>query len=281
MNGKPGAFRNRQIAALDQRLARRRFRKRLRGSKEKSNWQPWISTLIALLALFVSLTTAFFTFFYQSDELEVAVSAGAFRFVDKPEFYAPESMTFINSGTRALTVLSVSQLIVQPTDQVPEPDCQHGYAQRLALNFEPTVVKPNEMVAKAATSFKLPPPMVTKGAMFFNRPQSNDLARTPMSPPQLFSLDAAPKPDPQPYQAVDRSKFAQARGLLFVACMTFELVATNGLRWHKTIEVLRTRGTMPYLTRWVTDYPQYLIRRNGLRTLVDQDPLTNNLVDHD
>jgi len=252
-----------------------------RPAMKKETWQFWIGTPVALVALLTSLTTAYLTLFYQSDELEVAVSAGAFRFVNKPEFYAPESMTFINSGTRALTVQSVSQLIVQPTDQVPEPDCQHGYAQRLALNFEPIVVKPNEMVAKAATSFKPPPPMAVKGAMFFNRPQSNDLARTPMSAPQLFSLESTPKPDPQPYQAVDRSKFAQERGLFFVVCMTFELVATNGLRWYKSIEILRTRGTIPYLSRLVADYPQYLIRRSKFRTQVDQDPPTNNLVDRD
>jgi hypothetical protein len=253
-----------------------------RPAKQKINWQFWIGSPIALVALIVSVTTGYFTLFYQSDELGVAVSAGPIRFVSKPVFFVPQSMTFINSGTRPLTLLSVSQLIVQPTDQVPEPDCQHGYAQRLALSFELTVVKPNEMVAKTPTSFKPPPnESAMKGQMFVNRRQTNELTPEFYHQPKFFPLESAPQPDPKPYQEVDRSKFAQSRGLLFVVCMTFELVSADSIRWYKTIEVLRTEGTLQFLTVTTKEYPQYLIRRNRFRTLDDMDPPSNHLINHE
>ena len=95
------------------------FRKRLRDpEKKKASWQFWIGSPTAWLALFISSTTAFFTLFYHSDELRVAVSGGiAARlelFADEKTgtpyrgvtVSTPRRFTFINSGSRPIAVLS-------------------------------------------------------------------------------------------------------------------------------------------------------------------------------
>jgi hypothetical protein len=229
------------------------FRKRLHGpEKEKPNWQFWVGSPIAWLALLVSSTTAFFTFFYHSDELRVTVSGGTFRLVDKPEFHAPISMTFINTGTRPIAVLGVEQLVVQPTKQFPNPDCEHGYVQRQSLIFEHTVVKASDTVAKTPTRFKPPVPEDVRD----------------------------PIPDPKPFQSIARSDFNKSRGLFFVVCMTFEILATDTLDWRKTVKVLEVKGeSLQFLYPIWISAPQHLIKRNRFQTSVADDPWKNDLVE--
>jgi hypothetical protein len=51
------------------------FRKRLRGAeKQKTNWQYWIGSPTAWLALVLSAATGFYTFLYHSDELSVVIA---------------------------------------------------------------------------------------------------------------------------------------------------------------------------------------------------------------
>jgi hypothetical protein len=127
------------------------FRKRLRGpKKEKANWQFWIGSPTAWLALCLSAGTAFYTFIYHSDELSVFVpNAGLTYSEGRTSVSPPSTIALINTGSRPLTVMWVDLHLVQSTRQIARPSCQSGSAIAFRLDFEPTVVKPYETVVKA------------------------------------------------------------------------------------------------------------------------------------
>ncbi len=127
------------------------FRKRLRGpDREKTNWQFWIGSPTAWLALFLSSTTAFYTFLYHSDELRVAIIPGDVQLVPgKVRVEPPERFTFINSGSRPIAVLAADISVNQPDKGVPYPDCISGVGAPLFLKLEETVVKPYDAVVKS------------------------------------------------------------------------------------------------------------------------------------
>ena len=213
------------------------FRKRLRGpEKTKSNWQFWIGSPTAWLALFLSATTGFYTFLYNSDELSVVIAGGGVAASDDEKDYgvrAPRSVTLINTGSRPIAVLRIQMIVAERLQGAAPATCEaHWKEQVYDLDFEHTVIKPYDVVVKA---------MKFEGAN---------------SPLELRDFPT-PKKGVIPYYAE------------VVFCMGFDLVATD--TWvRKTIErehaILNTGGWSSYGSKFD---PVYLIKRNRFRTEVD------------
>lgn len=220
------------------------FRKRLYGAEEQRvNWQFWIGSPTAWIALILSAVTAFYTFLYHSDELSVVVGRPSiFLTMDGDiEVRAPSSITFINSGSRPVAVTGIQMMLVQPTEKVAEPKCRNsGAYQYFSVTFEQTVIKPYDTVAKAIK---------------FDETQSSlDTKRVVMS------------------EANKKLK----RDQIVVACLEFEIVAADTAGWRKVVQVERvTLSGVGSTDLSVQDArPLYLIKRNRFWTSVGGDGST-------
>jgi hypothetical protein len=136
------------------------FRKRLRvPKKEKSNWSSWIGSPTAWLALVISSTTAFFSLFYHSDELSVVANTGNVWLTapDKVSPSAPNTFTFVNSGSRPIALLSAILGYAQPTREIARPECctecWRGQIVNQRLRLEQTVVKPYDTMVRSIRHF--------------------------------------------------------------------------------------------------------------------------------
>jgi hypothetical protein len=218
------------------------FRKRLRGpDKEKGNWQFWIGSPTAWLALLLSSTTAFYTFLYHSDELSVVIDSPSIVLDNdgKLAVHSPSSVTFINSGSRPVAVTGIQLILVQPIENFPDPQCRgSGSYSNLSLEFEQTVVKPYDAVAKPLG--------------FYNK-------------------------KPLEEEKVELTKENTGKGESVLAvCLKFSIAATDAAGWIKTIDLGKTTMGRPGFSTSEDkseDPPAYLIKRNRFWTEVDRDGL--------
>ena len=144
------------------------FRDRLKKpKKEKSiNWQQWIGSPTAWLALLLSASSFFYTFLYHSDELSVVmdnptITPAGEEFVITP----PPSMTFINSGSRPVAITSAIAILVQNHPHTVECEERRELTTEIPLVFEQTVVKPYDAVARVM-KFEKPTMSFKKAAIF-------------------------------------------------------------------------------------------------------------------
>jgi hypothetical protein len=136
------------------------FRRRMRGpEKVKTNWQFWIGSPTAWLALVISSATAFYTFIYYSDELSVVLPLQFSAYDDKQVIVSlPETLTFINTGTRSIVILGVDWRLEYPSAEFPDVrECRRSSVQPQwnHIQFDQTVVKPSETVIKAIKPNKI------------------------------------------------------------------------------------------------------------------------------
>jgi hypothetical protein len=183
------------------------LRRRLRGGKKvKSDWKPLVGSSTAWLALFVSVATAFYNFAYYSDELSVVIDAPIVR-LDRQkkrlDVESPESIAFINSGTRPIAVTRVEMIVVQAnSDRMPgcklfeSPSMSSFFDSR----FEQVVIKPYDIVWKSI-KFAYGPPG-KEGIMDISEENK--------------------RRDPNNY--------------LMIVCFTFDIVAADSGIWRKTID---------------------------------------------
>lgn len=212
------------------------FRKRLRESeKEKINWQFWIGSPTAWLALIVSASTAFYTFLYHSDELSVAMPPPSLEWNGDREIsvQAPSHITFINTGSRPIAVVGIDLQLVQASSSTDKPRCR--YAVSLwNLDFEQTIVRPYDAVTKA---LKLP------------RKQSDDKEK------------------------IDLENGNEKR--VFATCARFTIISADATGWVKTIDLGLITLESIGMTEWEdksAERPPYLIKRNRFWTDMDRDP---------
>jgi hypothetical protein len=145
------------------------FRRMLKGPEKKkfgTNWHQWIGSPTAWLALMLSVSTAFYTFLYHSDELSVVIDtpdisvgevwdtedgrqevSSSFPVGDKrPPIVvtSPRGVAFINSGTRPIAVTSVWFALVRPDASGPAL-CKKERAVEQNFDFEQIVIKPYDV----------------------------------------------------------------------------------------------------------------------------------------
>jgi hypothetical protein len=115
--------------------------------KEKRNWSSWAGSPIAWLGLIISLTTAFFSLVYHSDQLSVLIEGGSGKFSEEDGVSIShlQPVTFINSGTRPIAILDVAMTVGQPSS-----DGCKNFAAYTRLEFESIVLKPSDTVIKRA-----------------------------------------------------------------------------------------------------------------------------------
>lgn len=214
------------------------FRNRLRGPERKEiNWQFWVGSPTAWLALFLSSTTAFYTFLYHSDQLSVVVDSPTIR-PDGNTFRIspPAGMTLINSGSRPVVVTGAQLLLVQGHPHNVECDDDRDRRTEIPLVFEQTVVRPYDATSK---TLKFSKEEETFEAVLGNRDRGTGQASV-------------------------------------LVCVRFELAATDAARWRKTVsaglqlgwprEPHRELQRARFETR-----PKYLMKRNRFWTEVDRD----------
>src|SRR5262245_47683027 len=91
------------------------FRSRLKQPKKATtNWQQWIGSPTAWLALILSASSFFYTFLYYSDDLSVVMDRPVIQpaFQDVLRISAPRNMTFINSGSRPIVITGAQLILV-------------------------------------------------------------------------------------------------------------------------------------------------------------------------
>lgn len=176
------------------------FRNRLRGpAKAVTNWQFWIGSPTAWLALFISSATAFYSLVYHSDAISVVTTPISMT-VDKDHIYVPypKTITFINSGSRPIAILDI-WLTVKQAKSNKDLDCR-GSLDWLVLAFDQLVLKPYDITARE---------------MRFRGSKEDRLP---------VDLSAENKNVEEP---------------TFVVCLSFEFVATDSPRLRKTILLAR------------------------------------------
>ena len=182
------------------------LRRRLRGGKKvKSDWKPLVGSSTAWLALFVSAATAFYNFAYYSDELSVIIDIPTVeldRQKKRLNVDSPESIAFINSGTRPIAVTRVEMIIVQANSD-RTPGCKFGLPGMSSFfdsRFEQMVIKPYDIVWKSI-KFAFGPPG-KEGIMDISEENK--------------------RRDPNNY--------------MIIVCFAFDIVAANSGIWRKTID---------------------------------------------
>jgi hypothetical protein len=214
------------------------FRARLKQPEKnkKINWQQWVGSPTAWLALMLSASSFFYTFLYHSDELSVVMGDPTIK-PDKDAFkiIAPRSMTFINSGSRPVTVISARLILVQGHPHSVEcgDSVRRDITTEFPLIFEQTVVKPFDAVSRSMS--------------FENKEESFPKAGINEGGGQASVL----------------------------VCVRFELAATDAARWRKTVLLglqLGSRDPFAQLRQGRFDTtPKYLMKRNRFWTEVDRD----------
>ena len=212
------------------------FRKRLRGpTKVKTDWRFWIGSPIAWLAFVISLTSAFYSLIYHSDELGIVVPPLFPRVVaDQISFGAPHFFTFINSGSRPIAVLSVHMVFVQPQQGMNRADCSHGEVY-FFKPFVQLVVRPYETVTYRLT---------------FSDADGSGRILLPKS---------------------DFNRGVERGAPSYVACLTFHGVAADTTEWFKTVEVDHFDRGEFHSSELMQAKPQYLIKRNTFWSSVPND----------
>ena len=123
--------------------------------------KDWISIVISIGALSVSLATAYFNIFRQTDDVRLALSdiptTGVQPKLGKVSVQAQQSFTFINSGNRPAVIARLQLAVVQPSKTTPSPtSCKPeedgiNYYAPIPYQFVPVVIKPAEVSAVSAT----------------------------------------------------------------------------------------------------------------------------------
>lgn len=115
-------------------------------------WTGVIGTVTGVLALIVSVTTAYFNLFRQTDELRVSVQNLPYVWTEKDTgqlaVTARQNITLINSGTRAVAVTKVELWVFQVDSVADGKTCAGDVGRILDYNFTPVVVKANDIVAQ-------------------------------------------------------------------------------------------------------------------------------------
>jgi hypothetical protein len=209
------------------------FRKRLRvPEREKRNWQSWVGSPTAWLALILSASSFFYTFLYHSDELSVVIDEPVIQLnrQNKIEITSPRGVTFINSGSRPVAVTGVRLNIMQRYESFPNPRCKDSYSKNIHFVFEQTVIKPYDAISK----------------------------------PVKFANEE---------RYSENITFENQTHNVLAVCAIFQLAATDGAKWQKTVSLGPYRGVN--LGNWISendkDAPAYLIKRNRFWTVVDRD----------
>jgi hypothetical protein len=224
------------------------FRKRLRGSeKNADSWKSWVGSPTAWIALALSLATAFYTFVYHSDELSVVFdNVDVVGSLDTKKFTAvkvmlPKAITFVNSGSRPVTVTKFGILVAQRWTNKDRPDCS-SLGTTFEYDLEPTVIKPYDTVSK---NVRLTPSHSEKNIEDLNVSGIN----------------------------------LQEQEWFFAACGKFSFVTQDSAIWHRVIrldllkmspgDVLAARNRLNN-----SDVPQVLIKRSRFWTSVSGDERT-------
>lgn len=220
------------------------FRKRLRGAeKEKTDWMHLIgSPTAAWIALFLSSSTAFYSFLYHSDVLSVVPMHSSIHLTadNKVHVNSPSVVTLINSGSRPIAVLGVEIFYGQPTSKSANPSCSGpGRFYRFQLTFEQIVVKPYDTVLKQ---------------LKFDHADSSE------------KVHLIPLSDANQTRKDDR---------VVIACMSFDIVAADTAGWRKILEVERIIlddvGKSSFEYRINIPSAKYVIKRNRFWTEVGED----------
>jgi hypothetical protein len=222
-----------QEETVDVKLSR--FRKPLqRRVKEKTNWQFLGGSLIAWIGLAVSLTTAFYSLIYYSDQLTVVVHPTFWQHVEGlVGVQVPRKITYVNSGSRPVAVLNVHMVAAQQAVQTEPVDCSHGQFELIeVVSDQNVVIKPYDTTTR-------------------------DLA--PVDAEQNIRMFAMSDLNRKEYRANPR----------LVVCLVFEMVATNTAGWRKTIEIARVGGEEAHDSNNLTQH--YLIKRNTFWTSIGGD----------
>jgi hypothetical protein len=131
-------------------------------------------------------------------------------------------------------------MFVQPTEKIAEPKCRDGGAyQYFPVTFEQTVIKPYDAVARAIK---------------FDKTQSF------LETQRIVMSEANKKLE---------------RDQIVVACLEFEVVASDTAGWRKSVQVERVTLSGVASTALPADQdakPLYLIKRNRFWTSVGEDP---------
>jgi hypothetical protein len=220
------------------------FRKRLRGpKKQKANWQFWIGSPTAWLALVLSFANAFYSLIYHSDELRVIPSRIQFvvrtteigiRDIGIPR---PDKITFINSGSRPIAILGLTMELIQPPSGVDDTKlhCRSGFgvdamdAMR-TLTFDQLVVKQYEVVTREVKFDQEDGPRVS----FVEMNERNQQEWVPSA----------------------------------VLCLVVSFVTVDG-KYSRIIELQRIGSTGIIVAKG----PHYLVKQNTFRTEVGSDEL--------
>jgi hypothetical protein len=125
-----------------------------RPKTRKADWQFWIGSPTAWLALVISSATAFYSLIYYSDQLSFVTPRIAVSASDQLTIEAP-TIILINSGSRPIAVLDIDLWAVQPYLDVAEPDCHEGWQALYHLAFEKIVIKPYD-TATLQPKFRMP-----------------------------------------------------------------------------------------------------------------------------
>jgi hypothetical protein len=117
---------------------------------------------MALVALFVSLTTAYFNLPLQEDDIHTILNPAPYVYLD-PErntmVWGPQGITLINSGNRSAAITEVAFLMVNANAKGETTrDCNAGPTLYLNYEFQPLVLKAGEIVVKTLEEAVPPQP---------------------------------------------------------------------------------------------------------------------------
>ncbi len=117
--------------------------------------KDWLTVTLSLLALLISLTTAYFNIILTKDDIRVIASEPILIVDGKgvPAVLGTQQITFFNLGNRSAVVRLVSFIFKKPSEQPSEDraisQCNEETQQsELGYDFEPFVIEPGKVVIR-------------------------------------------------------------------------------------------------------------------------------------
>jgi hypothetical protein len=119
-------------------------------TKSAFSAKDWVSLTLSMLAFGLSVATAYYNIWRQEDNVGVVAHLPPYAVRTAKDRLSVErdaetQLAFLNSGNRPVAIMAVVLSYVQSRLKDDE-ECPFDSATRLATDFKPLVVKPNEVV---------------------------------------------------------------------------------------------------------------------------------------
>jgi hypothetical protein len=123
-------------------------------AKEKLSLKDAMAISISLIALSISIGTAYVNLFRQTEHVEsLVLDTPDVSFEDAAiRITGPIRITFVNLGTRAVAVASITFRLHQTQEEGKATDCFGDNISDIEITEEPFVLKPGEIAIKKMSS---------------------------------------------------------------------------------------------------------------------------------